>query len=108
MNECYDTTSIYAVIAGIVIFLHVVGLLLMARNTLKQMFVINQTFLIRYTSIIEILITTTFLLYKNFTKFKDVKAVIVFQSFDKWAKNIIFLIMSLILIDRWLITYLNI
>lgn len=103
--ECYGNEYLQTITGSVPIILHVLGLILMAGNQSKQLFIINQSFLIRYLSITEIYLSILLLL--RFKRTIEILEVIKW-SFFAFGYIQYFSIMMMILLDRFSIAYFNI
>lgn len=104
--KCYDDTYLKITTGGVVILLHLLGLLLMATHTSKQMFVLNQTFLIRLLSVTEISFIILTIIEEWSNNENEIHSLLALLIISAHLNHL--LIMSLMLVDRFLITYLTI
>jgi len=92
----------------VVVLLHSLGLVLLSNNKSKQMFIINQTFLLRYLSCSEILIgiSGSLLCFKNYANW--IKGIYIVPTLiNDFGYTLYIFIMLVILVDRFFIAYLT-
>lgn len=92
---------------SVVIFLHTLGLVLMRGNHPKQVFNINQIFLIQYLSCTEIMLSAIYI-FTYFIRHYDVDKVELFIAEVISSGLFLYIfIMDMILLDRFALCYLN-